>query len=182
LDKRGNENLLAKLFTDPAWVAVSLTALGLLLTAAGYAARYWKRKSRRAPRIKRSISDFLEILHRRNIWKEGEGHREIAHPEKMSESVEFIRTKLTDVIVNLSHDNYENLKLLTDIQEACLKLSDNLDRNHRRLEQEPKFGKTEFFDAVYPQLLEFQHVLVERCRSLCEDQDLCGESPCRDFC
>ena len=91
-------------------------------------------------------------MQQRRIWREEEGHREIADPEEMRESVEAIRAKLTDVINSVRRENYENPELLSDIQDACLTLLDDLDRNHRRLKWEPDFGETEFFDAVYPQL------------------------------
>jgi hypothetical protein len=100
----------------------------------------------------------------------------------MRESVEAIGAKLTDVVNSVRRENYENTELLTGIQDACLTLLDDLDRNRRRLKREPDFGETEFFDTVYPQLAEFLHVVKEQGRHLCEDQNLCGKSPCREFC
>jgi hypothetical protein len=133
-------------------------------------------------RIKRTISDFLEFLQQRRIWREGEEYRYIADPEKMRESVEAIRGRLTDTINSLRSENYKKLELLIDIQNGCRALLDVLDLTRRRLKVEPTFGETEFFDAVYPQLGTFQNVVVESCQHLCEDQNLCGESPCRGFC
>jgi hypothetical protein len=136
-----------------------------------------------ARNIKETISNFLEFLQGRHIWREGEEFRYIAEPEKMRESADAIRVRLTDAINSLRRESYENLKLLTDIQDACLMLLKALGRNRRRLKEEPTFGETEFFDAVYPQLAKFQDVVVERCRHLCEDQNLCGETgPCRGLC
>jgi hypothetical protein len=56
-------------------------------------------------------------LQQRRIWRE-EGHREIADPEKMRESVEAIRAKLADVINSVRRENYENPESLTDIQDT----------------------------------------------------------------
>jgi hypothetical protein len=136
-----------------------------------------------ARNIRETISDFLEFLQQRRIWREGEGHREIADPEKMRDSVEAIRTNLTNTINIVRRENYAHPELLTDIQDACLTLLDHLDRNLRRQKREPDFGDEEFFDEVYPRLGDFQPVVEERGLQLCKDQNLCGETgPCRGFC
>jgi|SRR5215218_4296916 len=135
-----------------------------------------------AKNVKETISDFLEFLQQRRIWREGEEYHDSANPEKMMESVEAIRTNLTDVINRVRRENYENPELLTDMQDACLDLLDAMDRNHRRLEEDQNFGATDFFWGVRSQLSVFQNVVVDRFLNLCKDQNLCGKSPCRRIC